>query len=51
MGEYYQHDPKIMAGELAGGHATLSQNSLLLSMFTDLPTAPWRITIGEMYVS
>lgn len=50
-GEYYQHDPKIMAGELAGGHTTLSQNSLLLSMFTDLPTAPWRITTGETYVS
>ncbi|WP_263100617.1 thermostable hemolysin [Kosakonia sp. ML.JS2a] len=50
-GDYYQHDPYIMAGELAGGHLTLSQTSLLLNLFSHLPDAPWTVATGEPYVS
>lgn len=50
-GEYYQHDPHIMAGELAGGHTALSQGSLLLTLFSVLPEAPWTDTSGERHVS
>lgn len=50
-GEYYQHDPQIMAGELLGGQSTLSQTSLLLGMFAALPAAPWTTSSGEFYVS
>ncbi|MGK3142234.1 thermostable hemolysin [Pantoea sp. C2G6] len=50
-GDYYQHDPQIMAGELTGGQSTLSQTSLLLGMFTELPLAPWVVPCGESYVS
>lgn len=50
-GEYYQHDPRIMAGELAGGHTTLSQTSLLLQLLSELPNAPWAATAGECHVS
>lgn len=49
-GNYYQHDPQVMAGELVGGHNTLSHNSTLLSLFTTLPDAPWMISSGESYV-
>lgn len=50
-GDYYQHDPQIMAGELAGGHTALSQGSLLLTLFTVLPEAPWADMSGEHHVS
>ncbi|MBE5201126.1 thermostable hemolysin [Pectobacterium quasiaquaticum] len=50
-GEYYLHDPQVMAGELVGGKTTLSQTSILLSLFTALPDAPWIATTGEPYVS
>ncbi|MFG1174520.1 thermostable hemolysin [Erwiniaceae bacterium CAU 1747] len=50
-GEYYQHDPQIMAGELTGGHSTLSQTSLLLPLLTHCPDAPWTATSGEQHVS
>lgn len=50
-GDYYQHDPQVMAGELPGGHATLSHSSLLLSLFTPLPAPPWADAGGEDYVS
>lgn len=50
-GDYYQHDPRIMAGELPGGHATLSQTSLLLNIFAELPPPPWAVTCGGAYVS
>lgn len=50
-GEYYQHDPLLMAGELAGGHTALSQESLLLTLFSVLPEAPWTDISGERHVS
>ncbi|MCW1828951.1 thermostable hemolysin [Enterobacter asburiae] len=50
-GSYYQHDPQIMAGELAGGYSALSQSSLLLALFNSLPVAPWSAGSGERYVS
>lgn len=50
-GKYYLHDPQVMAGELIGGKTTLSQTSMLLSLFTALPDAPWITTTGEPYVS
>ncbi|WP_226051404.1 thermostable hemolysin [Dickeya chrysanthemi] len=50
-GDYYQHDPQVMAGELIGGHTTLSHTSLLLSLFTASPDAPWITSSGEPYVS
>lgn len=50
-GEYYQHDPQVMAGELTNGKTTLRQTSMLLNLFTTLPDAPWITTAGESYVS
>jgi hypothetical protein len=40
-GKYYQYDPQIMAGELAGGHSALTQGSLLMKLINTLPEAPW----------
>ena len=40
-GSYYQYQPQVMVGELAGGQSTLSQNSLLFSLFDVLPDSPW----------
>ncbi|WP_338506756.1 thermostable hemolysin [Erwinia aphidicola] len=40
-GSYYQYQPQVMVGELAGGQSTLSQSSLLFSLFATLPDAPW----------
>lgn len=50
-GEYYQHEPQVMAGELKGGQSTLSQSSLLPGLFFGLPSAPWNTSVGEPYVS
>ncbi|MGS0639690.1 thermostable hemolysin, partial [Citrobacter sp. VF227] len=50
-GGYYEHDPRIMAGELHGGQTTLSQASLLLGMFAGPPAAPWITPSGGSYVS
>ena len=50
-GEYYQHDPQIMAGELTGGYTALSQNTMLLALFTPLPDAPWADLSGGRHVS
>lgn len=36
-GRYYQHQPRVMAGELAEGHRILAGNSLLLSLLTPGP--------------
>lgn len=37
-GRYYQHQPRVMAGELAEGHRILAGNSLLLSLLAPGPT-------------
>lgn len=50
-GEYYRHDPQIMAGELTDGYAALSQNTMLLALFTQLPDAPWTDLSGGLHVS
>ncbi|AEY00331.1 thermostable hemolysin [Oceanimonas sp. GK1] len=36
-GRYYQHQPRVMAGELAEGHRILAGNSLLLSLLDPGP--------------
>ncbi|MDP5292886.1 thermostable hemolysin [Oceanimonas sp. CHS3-5] len=36
-GRYYQHQPRVMAGELAEGHRILAGNSLLLSLLAPGP--------------
>lgn len=36
-GRYYQHQPRVMAGELAEGHRILAGNSLLLSLLEPGP--------------
>lgn len=50
-GKYYQYDPQIMVGELAGGHSALSQGSLLMKLITALPDAPWNNISEEHHVS
>ena len=50
-GKYYQYDPQIMAGELAGGHSALTQGSLLIKLINTLPEAPWTNLSGEHHVS
>jgi hypothetical protein len=50
-GEYYRHDPIVMAGELSGGQLTLSRTTRLLNLFPLLPDAPWINQAGDSYVS
>ncbi|WP_413651174.1 thermostable hemolysin [Pantoea sp. B65] len=50
-GSYYQYQPQLMAGELAGGQSELSRNSLLFSLFREIPAAPWISTSGVQHVS
>ncbi|WP_226570411.1 thermostable hemolysin [Mangrovibacter yixingensis] len=40
-GSYYQHQPVVMAGSLAHGMDVLRHQSMLLTLFRELPSAPW----------
>ncbi|KEA51023.1 hypothetical protein DT73_19640 [Mangrovibacter sp. MFB070] len=40
-GSYYQNKPMVMAGELAHGMDVLRHQSMLLTLFRELPPAPW----------
>lgn len=48
-GSYYQYHPQIMAGELSGGMAELRNNTLLFSLFNQLPAEPWTTVPGVQH--
>jgi len=47
-GDYYQHAPQVMAGDLTSGQKSLAEHSLLLNLFDELPVAPWRLQQKEI---